>query len=85
MDDIINIKFTDYRRHDTDALPSVYLFNMYLECVKWRGCKSDYCVFILQHYKYHIYGHKKYHEIKEKRASLKITRFFKTYRASADY
>ena len=74
--DIINIKFATYNLRFGQT-PYNYLFNMWLDCVKFRGCKSDFWVFVLQHYKYHIYGHKKYHEIKEQRASLKITRLLR--------
>ena len=81
--DLINIKFADYKKeyrsNNIEGIPCNYLFNIWLNCVKWRGCKKDFWRFILEHYKYHIYGHYKYHEIKENRASLKITRFLKKH------
>ena len=73
---LINNKFADYhkdyRRNNIDGLPCVYLLNM------WLPLRCDFWRFLLEHYKVHIYGHYKYHEIKEKRASNKIKRFFKS-------
>jgi len=67
--DLINTKFKEYNKQYRQhwlviGIPYNYLMNMwrklYYECDFWE--------FLLEHYRYHIYGHQNYHKIKEQRA-----------------
>ena len=66
--DLINTKFKDYH-----GQPFLYLMKM------WRELYYDCCfwVFLLEHYRYHIHGHDKYHLIRENRSAVKIQKQFR--------
>jgi hypothetical protein len=71
--DLINTKFKDYNkeyRNDSTTCPFTYLGKM------WRELDYDcnFWVFLLEHYRFHIYNHKNYYKIKEQRALNKIKR-----------
>ena len=85
--DIINIKFKGYERcllrPPTSKLGGAktefeWFCDVYEECRRYYGLRSDELEqLFLENYKYHLYGHKKFYEIKEQRAANKIIKFMK--------
>ena len=66
---LINEKFKDYESiyRGIDDTPFSYLLKRW-----YRYLDSDFWIFLLNHYQYHIHGHDKYYQLKEQRALNKI-------------